>query len=98
MTFCRDLSWPWFYQVLPSVTCIIIKFATDTHLEGAVSTLETRSKSKPILKNLFQSISTIRGSTIFRKDESKTCRRGITFGDHNELQDVIVVQSTQITF
>lgn len=60
------------------------KFVSDTHLEGSVRTLETRSKSKAIFKNLFQNISTIRGSAIFRKDKSNPCRGGVTFEDHSE--------------
>jgi len=67
VTFRRDLSSPRFHHVFPSVTWMIVKLASDTHLEAAVSTLETRSKSKAVLKNLLQNISTIRESAIFRK-------------------------------
>lgn len=96
MTFCRDLSWSQFYDVFPSVTWIIVKFASDTHLEGAVSTLETRSKSKAILQNLFQNISTVRGSAIFRKHKSNTCSERTILGDYSELQNSMAAQSTQI--
>lgn len=53
MAFGRDFSWSQFYQVLPSVSWVVVKF--DTHLEGAVD--KDKSNLEELISERFYKMS-----------------------------------------